>query len=213
MSAPASPTFKVVGGHGREHGPVDLATLLQWVREGRVAPHSKVWDSRTGNWQPAALIPELASVFETPQFAVPVAPFAQGRSAPDVQSMAMVPAIFMLVIASICLAWAVFGLVFGILVNVFNVGTALAAEAPEAAFNLLFSVLGIFLNIACILISTLIIIGSVKMWSLKSHAWAMTAAILSLLPLNCCCCVPAFAVGIWSLVVLNNPAVKAAFKR
>ncbi len=60
MSTPASPTFKIVGGDGKEYGPIDLATLQQWMREGRVAGQTKVWDSRTGNWQPAVQIAELA---------------------------------------------------------------------------------------------------------------------------------------------------------
>lgn len=213
MSAPASPTFKIIGTDGKEYGPVDLATLLHWARQRRVAAQTRVWDSRTGNWQHAALIPELVNVFETQRLAAPLAPAAQEGSPRDVKSMATIPAVFMLVVASICLAWAAFGLVFGILVNCFQVGVSLASEAPEAAFSFLFGMLGILLNAVSILINVLIIVGSVKMWSLKSFAWSMTAAILSLLPLNCCCFLPGLATGIWSLVVLNNPAVKAAFKR
>jgi hypothetical protein len=69
MTSPAS--FRITGGDGREYGPVDLATLQQWAREGRVARAMRVWDSRTGNWVPAEQVPELAPLFGV---APPVAP-------------------------------------------------------------------------------------------------------------------------------------------
>ena len=56
-------SFKIVGGDGKEYGPIDLATLLQWTREGRISSQTQVWDSRAGSWQPAMLIAELAAVF------------------------------------------------------------------------------------------------------------------------------------------------------
>lgn len=69
MTSPAS--FRIIGGDSREYGPVDLATLQQWAREGRVARAMRVWDSRTGNWVPAEQVPELAPLFGA---APPVAP-------------------------------------------------------------------------------------------------------------------------------------------
>lgn len=82
MSTPASPTFKIVGGDGKEYGPIDLATLQQWMREGRVAGETKVWDSRTGDWQPAAQIAELAAVLGTPPPAPSVAPAVPSAATP-----------------------------------------------------------------------------------------------------------------------------------
>lgn len=74
MSTPASPTFKIVGGDGKEYGPIDLATIQQWAHEGRVAGQTQVWDSRTGQWQPAAQIAELAAVFNAPPSAPAATP-------------------------------------------------------------------------------------------------------------------------------------------
>ncbi len=60
-------------------------------------------------------------------------------------------------------------------------------------------------------IGIVMIVGGLKMMRLQSHGWAMTASILALLP-----CGPAglvgLIVGIWSLVVLSRPRVKAAFQ-
>jgi len=62
MTTPASPSFKIIGGDGREYGPIDLATLQQWTREGRLRADTRVWDSRNGAWQTAAQVAELATV-------------------------------------------------------------------------------------------------------------------------------------------------------
>jgi hypothetical protein len=78
MSMPASPTFRIVGGDGKEYGPIDLATIQQWAREGHVAGQTQVWDSRTGQWQPATQIAELAAVLSAP----PPPPVAASSAAP-----------------------------------------------------------------------------------------------------------------------------------
>ncbi|MFZ2642001.1 MAG: DUF4190 domain-containing protein [Verrucomicrobiia bacterium] len=59
MSDTIPASFRIIGGDGQEYGPVDLATLQEWVRQHRVSTSTKAWDSRTGNWQPAAQISEL----------------------------------------------------------------------------------------------------------------------------------------------------------
>lgn len=60
-------------------------------------------------------------------------------------------------------------------------------------------------------IGVVMIVGALKMMRLQSYGWAMTAAILALLP-----CSPAsllsLAMGIWSLVVLNRRQVKEGFQ-
>jgi hypothetical protein len=51
------------------------------------------------------------------------------------------------------------------------------------------------------------------MRNLKGWGMAMTAAVLSVIPLcfNSCCCLIAMPAGIWALVVLNKPEVKSSF--
>jgi hypothetical protein len=56
----------------------------------------------------------------------------------------------------------------------------------------------------------LMILGGVRMLSLRSYGLGVTAAILALLP-----CQAVFPLGlifgIWTLIVLSRPSVKAAF--
>src|SRR5262245_9569407 len=53
-------------------------------------------------------------------------------------------------------------------------------------------------------------LGGVKMMQLQSRGSVMVAAIFAMLPCNFCC-LAGLPIGIWALVVLNNPEVKEAF--
>ena len=61
-------------------------------------------------------------------------------------------------------------------------------------------------------VNLLICLGAAKMKNLQNYGLSLTAAILALLPLSCCC-LYMLPVGIWALVVLNDPYVKAVFRR
>ena len=62
-----------------------------------------------------------------------------------------------------------------------------------------------------LVLNGIVFFGALKMKNLQSHGLAMAAAIISLIP--CCgpCVCLGIPVGIWALVVLNKPEVKAAF--
>jgi len=57
--------FWVLAHDGREYGPADLPTLIQWIREGRIAATSAVRRG-TGSPQEARTIPEIAALFPPP---------------------------------------------------------------------------------------------------------------------------------------------------
>lgn len=52
-------TYKIIGGDGREYGPIPLEELRMWVRDGRVAAATHVWRSDAGTWSPAHEVLEL----------------------------------------------------------------------------------------------------------------------------------------------------------
>ena len=52
-------TYKIIGGDGREYGPATLAELKEWIRDGRVAGRTHVWQSERAIWVPASEHPEL----------------------------------------------------------------------------------------------------------------------------------------------------------
>ena len=66
-------------------------------------------------------------------------------------------------------------------------------------------------SLAELLISVVILLGALKMQSLKSYSLAIIASILAMLPCATPCCLIGLPFGIWALVVLNKPGVKSHF--
>lgn len=58
-----------------------------------------------------------------------------------------------------------------------------------------------------------VLFGGIKMKNLQSYGLAMAATIIAMLPCTVgWCCVLGLPLGIWALVVLMKPEVKAAFQ-
>lgn len=64
------------------------------------------------------------------------------------------------------------------------------------------------------LVSFLVILGGVRMLMLKNYILAVFAAILAAIPFVSCsgCCGFGAVAGLWALIVLINPDVKASFQ-
>ncbi|HEX5105574.1 MAG TPA: hypothetical protein VFV87_17265 [Pirellulaceae bacterium] len=60
-------------------------------------------------------------------------------------------------------------------------------------------------------INLLVLVGAVQMMRLKMWGLAVAASVVAMVNFGSCCCVLGLPVGIWSLVVLLSPEVKAAF--
>jgi predicted Zn finger-like uncharacterized protein len=78
-------------------------------------------------------------------------------------------------------------------------------EAPPlgvmVAIPVVFSVLGL-----------LIMVAAIQMMRRRTYGLAMAGAILAMVNISNCCCVLGLPFGIWALVVLARPEVKAAFE-
>jgi hypothetical protein len=53
--------YKMIGGDGKEYGPVPLEQLRQWMAEGRVNAQTQVQPEGATGWQALGTIPELAA--------------------------------------------------------------------------------------------------------------------------------------------------------
>ncbi|HEV7645683.1 MAG TPA: hypothetical protein VGO50_17220 [Pyrinomonadaceae bacterium] len=67
-------------------------------------------------------------------------------------------------------------------------------------------------GILSVILAPIIIYGAVKMMKGQSRGLSMTAAVLSIIPITCCSFPLGMIFGIWALVVLRNPEVKAYFE-
>lgn len=63
------------------------------------------------------------------------------------------------------------------------------------------------------LYSLLLATGALSMLGRGSYAWAVAVNILAMIPLLGPCYVVAIPIGIWGLIVLRNPTVKASFRK
>jgi prepilin-type processing-associated H-X9-DG protein len=63
--------YKVIGGDGKEYGPISVEQIQQWLAQGRLNAQSRVQAEGSSDWKPLAEFPE----FQTPSSGnVPAAP-------------------------------------------------------------------------------------------------------------------------------------------
>lgn len=54
-------SYKIIGGDGKEYGPVTLVELKEWIAQGRISPQTQLWRSDTNSWAAASQYVELQS--------------------------------------------------------------------------------------------------------------------------------------------------------
>lgn len=60
--------YSIIGGDGRQYGPVSASQLYQWAMEGRILPTTQVIDHATGAYYLAQDIPTLSGMFQNSSF-------------------------------------------------------------------------------------------------------------------------------------------------
>lgn len=135
-------------------------------------------------------------------------PTGPGAALPQVQG----PAIGLLVTAIIGAVWNLFGLVSNVL------GTGLAGlesmggDQAERYIRYMGGGAGILWSIVGLAVSGFVLWAALQMKQLRGWTLAMVASIISMIPCLGPCCLVGLPMGIWSLVVLLKPEVKAAFR-
>jgi hypothetical protein len=109
----------------------------------------------------------------------------------------------------------------GLVMNIVGVGAGAGAVPPNVPpeqaemFKMMNSVsggVGIVAGIIGLAVGVVILMGALKMKSLTSYGFAMASAILAMVPCVSPCCLVGLPIGIWAVVVLNDPSVKSAFR-
>lgn len=77
--------------------------------------------------------------------------------------------------------------------------------------NMLMGGAGVFFNVIGILVCAFIAYGAYKLMNLQSYGLVMAAIIVAMVPCVSPCCLIGLPVGIWALVVIMKPEIKAAF--
>ena len=81
-------TYKILGGDGKEYGPVTAEQFRAWAQQGRVGGDTQVLRSDAPSWVMASLLPELGVA--TPTAAFTAAPTPVTESSPDPELAARV---------------------------------------------------------------------------------------------------------------------------
>ena len=193
--------YRIIGSDGKEYGPVDAEQIRSWVAEGRMNNRSMVLGEGAVEWKPLDQFPELMGAAAGSQT------FISANSSGTAASKVNGPATGLIVTA--VLGFMVQGL--GFLGNIFGFSQGFGGTGSESAFAFFTGTMGMILNLVGVAIGVVILLGAMKMKRLESHGFAMAASILALVPCVSPCCFVGLPIGIWSIVVLSKPEVKAAF--
>jgi len=114
------------------------------------------------------------------------------------------------------LVTGIIGAVFSVIALIsISIGTGLSTlwdyEFAEKYVNLYEGAAGMGSSFVGILVAAFIIYAALKMKELTQYGFAMAASVLAMIPCVSPCCLIGLPIGIWCLVVLTRPEVKAAF--
>jgi hypothetical protein len=207
--------YKIIGADGKEYGPISIEQLKQWSIEGRVNALTQVAREGTTDWRAFSTYPELAGPPPLPSGPMPGTISGAPQYGPGYSNAAMDavngPAVGLIVFAVLGLLMQAGALLFSL------AGTAFLASStsnmPNNAMwiNALTGTMGMVLHVLSIVIGVVILVGGIKMKKLENHGFAMTASILAMIPCVSPCCLIGLPIGIWAVVVLSKPEVKASF--
>ena len=118
------------------------------------------------------------------------------------------PAIGLMATAGIGAAWQVLSLIL----NLMGAGMGAMMRGGEGMPNMLSGSIGAVISVIGIVMAVVVFLGASKMKNAESFGFAMAAAIIAMIPCVSPCCLLGLPLGIWALIVLLKPEVKAAFQ-
>ncbi len=135
----------------------------------------------------------------------------------DAKAKVMGPAIGLMVTAIITLLSALLSAGYGALQMVMLASmTPPSGGGGGASPRGIFAIIGGSYGLIALLflvLGAVTLYGAIQMLRLRRHAFALTACIIGIIPCQGCCSITGLPFGIWGLVVLLDPKVKAVFGR
>ncbi len=221
--------YSIIGGDRNEYGPVDGEQVRRWFMEGR-ANGATLIRSGEGAWRPLSEHSDFKDLFcsappplgETGAAAIP---WAQPTSMVELESTAeakgavLGPAAALIILALIDGILAVLQLISGLVGGVagwMGIGPAGIQFGPgelhmEEITEWMAGPVGLAGSVISLILSGVILVGGLRMLGLRNYGFCVVVSILAVIPCTTPCCCFGMAAGIWSLIVLFRPEVKAAF--
>jgi hypothetical protein len=209
--------YTVIGGDGKQYGPITESDLRKWIAEGRLGAQSLAKAESDAEFRALSTFPELAGSFAPAPPLPGIAPLLPtgGDDRKVALDKVRVPAIGLMVSAIISALFAAYNLIT-ILFFAPNLQEYSAIfqqmnnpqmeSLMEKMMQFAYGPVGIATDAFQILIAILIFTGSLKMMNLRSYEFAFSAALLSIIPCISPCCgwILGLIFGIWSLTVLGK---------
>jgi hypothetical protein len=209
--------YKIIGADQKEYGPVTANQLRHWIQEGRVNGQTRARAEGATEWQTLSDFAEFADllapgVVPPPSLAASIA----GGPPEAARSVVKAPAIALVITAILNLLLGLVGLLRAPLTGAFMQDSQMLQQFNDPQIqkmvHLMAGPIGIVSTALQLFLSALVLIGAIKMLSLRNYVLSVAAAIVALVPCATPCCVLTLPFGIWALVVLNRPDVKANFR-
>jgi hypothetical protein len=222
--------YTIVGGDGQRYGPISAEQLRQWIAEGRANGQTLTY-REGGEWKPLATYAEFSDLLsKTPGQALPPPPGTTGPATAELdassppafpattsvqvaRSMVQVPGVLLAVTGGI--GGALYG--FNLLMRLFGVQITPPSFGSNPEFDHIFEFFaggaGAALDVVWLGLSLVVLFGGLQMLRLQRYTFCLCTAIIALLPcISPCCCI-GLPAGIWALVILSRPEIRAAFDR
>ncbi|HXB59191.1 MAG TPA: DUF4339 domain-containing protein [Candidatus Acidoferrales bacterium] len=217
--------YSIIGGDGKQYGPISDAELRKWISEGRLNADSLAKGESDSEFRPLSAFPEFAALLGIAPPTLGTAPVL-GARVEDRELVAQkvkVPAIGLIISASISIVMSLWGLIrLGSVreqlqqmdAQLQQLNNPQLQQFIDTVAHFFSGPFGIINQIFQLIISILILTGAIKMLNLRSYQFAFAAAILSVLPCITPCCgwLLGLIFGIWSMVVLGKADVKSRFE-
>lgn len=204
--------YTIIGGDGKQYGPITEGELRKWIAEGRLNAQSLAKSESDAEFRPLSTFPELADVFApatAPPSIAPLPSVGAGNRQVALDKV-RVPAIGLMISA-------ILSVIF-IIIEIFARGPLLRwmatyvqqmggdAQSVQQIENNSAGAFAVGINVVQLLISILILVGATRMLKLRGYEFSFAAAILSVIPcITSCCAWPIGLVfGIWAMSVLGK---------
>ena len=206
--------YRIIGADGKEYGPITADQVRQWINEGRANSQTRVLVEGTAEWKTLGELPEFGGA---PPSIAPPGPAPGMPSMPmagvvsPASDMVSGPAIGLIITGILNIIFAAARTAFALV----GTGGAMIQHTGNPEFDKMFAAMmgtfGLAAGVIGFLGGILILIAGVKMKKLEAYGLAIAASIIAMIPCLSTCCIVGLPIGIWALVILSKPEVKASF--
>jgi len=206
--------YRIIGADGKEYGPITADQVRQWINEGRANAQTRVLVEGTTEWKTLGELPEFGG--PPPSIAPPgpvpgMPPMAIPGVVSPAADMVSGPAIGLIVTGILNIIFAAARTA----ISLVAAGGSMMQHTGNPEFDKVFAAMtgsvGIALGAVGFLGGIFILVAGVKMKKLEAYGLAVAASIIAMIPCLSTCCIVGLPIGIWALVVLSKPEVKASF--